>query len=74
MESYHQQSQRFIKNSRKRGMDVKVQDGQLRAFPKKKLLPRLAPKKKQISQRDSYGAAMMRAQRKGGSNGIGVGK
>jgi len=38
----------------------------------KKLLPR-ATSKKQMSQRDSYGKAMSRAQKKGGSNGVGVG-
>lgn len=41
----------------------------------KKMLPRIAPKKKpMLSQRDSYAKAMGKAQKNGGSNGIGVGK
>ena len=35
--------------------------------------PALPVKKPQLSQRDQYGRAMERAQRRGGSNGIGVG-
>lgn len=40
---------------------------------KAKMLPRVSPKK-QMSQRDSYARAMYKAQKKGGSNGVGVGK
>lgn len=46
----------------------------LAAKPKTKMLPRVAPKKKpMMSQRDTYARAMNSAQKKGGSNGIGVG-
>lgn len=41
--------------------------------PKPKLMPKVERVVKQISQRDSYARDMNRAQRNGGSNGIGVG-
>lgn len=63
---YHEQSQKFIKNAQKQGAGVNVIDGELRKVVDTHVIHSNA-------RRDAYEKAMNKAQRSGGSNGIGVG-
>lgn len=67
------QTQKFTKEPYKTKTPLGKKSN-LVAKPKGKMLPRVAPKKQpKLSQRDMYAKAMNKAQKNGGSNGIGVG-